>query len=466
MRDRTLIPFPGLWTCAARWLPGAPEYLAFAVGALLRLRLASSYDPRWGWDATPHLQYLEHIAEHGDLPPLHAFRTAYHPPLYYELGGAILRLGGSLEQVQAISIGAGLAALAFVWIALRRQFPGDRLARTTGLLLAAVLPCAIHVEGMVGNEALFIGIASGLLLLMPMTLNAVGKRRWALCGLVGVCLAAAMLTKVSALLLVAAWACGAVLDAWWTESSLRSRARRVAPALTAVFVCLALSLPAHARHFASSGRLFPTGYDSARFEGSLDGIPVWQRRSPGFFVGPCPQIFEEPYYRTCIEPQSHFWPVLVATTFVDYYGYRYAGDAGLGEPAIDILRRPIRTEMVPLMRASVVAGHVLAVAVFGGTAAALIVAWRRRSGARLALSGLPVAAILAQLYWATKFPYDEQGPVKGSYLQFASLPLFGAFGLAVSWLWRRPRLRILAVLQLAALAAVGVYSVAARVRGF
>ena len=43
--------------------PHLAEGAAFSVGLLLRLRLADSYGPQWGWDATPHLQYIEYLAE-------------------------------------------------------------------------------------------------------------------------------------------------------------------------------------------------------------------------------------------------------------------------------------------------------------------------------------------------------------------------------------------------------------------
>ena len=75
---------------------------------------------------------------------------------------------------------------------------------------------------------------------------------------------------------------------------------------------------------------------------------------------------------------------------------------------------------------------------------------------------VPVLAVVGQLHFAVKYPIDSEGMVKAIYLQFAAAPLCATFGVAVAWLWRRRRARILAVVELAAVAAVAVYAIACR----
>jgi hypothetical protein len=67
---------------------------------------------------------------------------------------------------------------------------------------------------------------------------------------------------------------------------------------------------------------------------------------------------------------------------------------------------------------------------------------------------VPVLAIAGQLHFAISFPVDKTGPVKGYYVQFAAPALYALFGLAVEWLLRRPRLRLLALLPVAGLGLV------------
>ena len=66
-------------------------------------------------------------------------------------------------------------------------------------------------------------------------------------------------------------------------------------------------------------------------------------------------------------------------------------------------------------------------------------------------------ATLNQLHFSIRFPYDNHGPTKGAYLQFAG-PLFCALAaLGIAWLWNRrhPITRLLAVVGMARDRAVG-----------
>jgi hypothetical protein len=158
--------------------------------------------------------------------------------------------------------------------------------------------------------------------------------------------------------------------------------------------------------------------------------------------------------------------VLVASTFGDYYNYRYAGRPRDGEPTIVVNRRDISLRSLSIMRASILAGFVVAISTVSG---AMVVAWRallQRNGATLAVLGASAAAVGGQLAFAVRWPHDEYGPIKGTYLQFASGPLFLVFGGVCSWLWRRPAWRPLVVLQLAAVGVLAAYSCFARWYGF
>jgi hypothetical protein len=90
-------------------------------------------------------------------------------------------------------------------------------------------------------------------------------------------------------------------------------------------------------------------------------------------------------------------------------------------------------------------------------------AWRRRAYGELVLLAAPLGALLGCLHFVIAYPLDNQGVIKGYYMQFASAPLVGLFGLAVDEMWRqRGARRALAVLLLAAVAPVALYTLYCR----
>ena len=95
--------------------------------------------------------------------------------------------------------------------------------------------------------------------------------------------------------------------------------------------------------------------------------------------------------------------------------------------------------------------------------------WRRRDDGepdpRFALLLAPLGALIGQLHFATKYPNDNFGPIKGGYLQFVAPVLCALFGVGVAWMWRRRarwRWRVPALAAMGAIALVAAYSVHAR----
>ena len=65
--------------------------------------------------------------------------------------------------------------------------------------------------------------------------------------------------------------------------------------------------------------------------------------------------------------------------------------------------------------------------------------------------------MLGHIHFATKYPNDDFGPIKGAYIQFVAPVLCGLFGLAVAWMWRRVWARAGAVVALISLMSVLIY---------
>lgn len=438
----------------------AAEPLALLVAIALRLRLAETYDPAWGYDFESHLGYLRHLAVHGALPPLHLFRTAYHPPLFYLAAAFVTRHGATLRGVRAIDLWAAIARLALLSVGLRRLLPESRLARIAALALAGLLPAALQVDGMLSNEAPETLFCTAALLCGALALGRQGRGRWGWSAGLAAALALALATKLSALALVALAFASALADGALARGTPRARIGRALPIALAAAVALAATLPIFALNRADSGHLLATGYDTVEPERAMAAqvrdVPYYRRRPASYLVSlGSGAIFARPFYPS---DASRFWPVLLASTFCDYYDYTFAGRPPAGDPGIPIHHGAITVRTLLWARRSVAAGVPIALATVAALAACAIWLFRRRDLARLFLVAAPVVAVLGQLHFAIQFPFDAEGPVKGAYLQFAAGPLFALFGVAVAWSARR-RLRwpILALLA-AAFALTAGYS--------
>jgi hypothetical protein len=262
-----------------------------------------------------------------------------------------------------------------------------------------------------------------------------------------------------------AFTLGIGLDLLWNkQDGVKAALRRHLPLASGLALTLALALPVHFRHYASTGVLFPTGYQTMG-PGPAESVPMWKRRSPGFYIDPCLSVIGRPYFPECSQPEARFWGLLVGTTFADYFNYSYAGMPSSDEPAVKLNFRGLSLSAISIMQASVAAGLLIAIATAAGLLTGLWRALRRRDVAIVVLCAMPILAIFGQLYFSVRYPYDGWGPVKGNYLLFASAPMFAAYGATCSWMWKRPRWRAVAALQACAVLVVAVYSIYARWHG-
>jgi hypothetical protein len=440
-----------------------PELAILLVAILVRVSMARTFSPQAGYDFVDHWGYVQWIAKHHSLPPIGLNYDSYSAPLYYLLAATLKIAGWGPPGIRGLSfLFAGLR-LALLWGALELFLPARRLARLTALALAAVLPTAVHVDGMLSNEPLSCLLCMAAIFGMPRLLRVGGARRLsvavgALCGL-------ALLAKVSGVMLLASLALTFAILVLQERTDRWELLRRSGPAVAVVFVvAFAISGWFYVRNHILYGKFVPTSYDSiAKAEQEpFEKIPYLDRRTAGFFVGLSGDIVQDPYYPTVAGiPSARFWPALTVTSFADYYVYGFAPLAAAGDPGVDRRGRLLSTAAFQLSRVSVAGGVLIALL----TAVTLLCCLRRlwRDGdERMVLLLFPLLAIAGQLHFAVQYPNDGMGPIKGAYLQFAAGPLFAMFGLGVDWLWRRSRsTRLLAMLggggALAATAAYTLY---------
>ena len=269
-------------------------------------------------------------------------------------------------------------------------------------------------------------------------------------------------------MLVLALILALALDLWRAPETWRRALRvRWKPLAIGAAIVVALSGWFFVRNQVLYGQPAPTGY-----EGSLRvnqapyaAIPYLYRRASDFYWHWDGAIFGHPYVPTGYRPRPRFFPVLVASTFADYYSYMFAGWAQT-TPSVLIGHRPVPVVAFDLSCLSVIGGTVIALLTLLAWFGAARALRRRPADPRVVLLIVPLLALLGQLHFATKYPDDDFGPIKGAYLQFVAPILCGLFGLAVAWMWRRVRARAGAVAALAALLLVLVYTVDCRLPHF
>jgi hypothetical protein len=459
-----------------RWLKrNGPETAIISLGVALRLSMLTNFDHRWSYDFSDHAVFIRFVATTFGLPPLDLTREAYHPPLFYFVAGALSRLGVGESRLGAISVVCGVLRLLVLRAVFARWLGRSSLAARVALLVAAVQPTSIHLEGMITGEGLSnLETAVVMWLLPPMFRPRITRGHgqtafpWARAVALGVVLAMALLTKVSALSTLFALGIGVGARVSWSVVA-RLRRLRAAQAsqpdgvwrfvggwVIVAAVVLALSGWYFARNQRLYGKAFLSGFDGPD-KGAMAGVwekPLRTRRPAEYFYCWSNDIYRYPYYASGVEPRSCFWPQLVASSWTDFYRYAFSYGRVAGA---------VQTPILQTARGSVVAGTLLAVTAAITTSLLLLRAWKRRNGAALALLFLPIVALVGQLYFATAFPIDSGGMVKGLYMQFASPPLYAAVGVAASWLRRRSRLGgVLAFVIIGSVAVVGAYSVACR----
>jgi hypothetical protein len=221
------------------------------------------------------------------------------------------------------------------------------------------------------------------------------------------------------------------------------------------------------RNVRDYGRPFVTTFDLKSQHWLVrpyDDVPVTDRRTLGFVVGWSQAIYSWPFWPAAVGEHPRFFPVAMASTFVDYWNFSFSGIDAAGRSPIFAGSRPMSPQVLAAARYAMLGGTVIMLA----SAAAWFVAMRRsllrKNFGAVSVLLVPLFTVLAALHFAISYPIDSYGVTKGVYMQFGAAPMYVLFGLAVDWARRRvPRWPLLALL-LASLWCVATYSFYCRLR--
>src|SRR5438309_3575573 len=184
--------------------------LAFAlmvvVGAAVRLNNVVTFPALRGFDGYGHFTYIWFMADQWRVPLPTSGWSFFHPPLYYALMAGIWTALAPMDAVLRLTIGTGFIALlglvhAFAIYAIARPyFPGQHVVHLLAAGLMLFVPVHLYAAEFLGNEALNSVLCTLSLVALLWVLQRPNVARAAL---LGACLGAAMLTKFTALAIVA-----------------------------------------------------------------------------------------------------------------------------------------------------------------------------------------------------------------------------------------------------------------------
>lgn len=162
----------------------------------------------FGFDASHHLDYIKYIQQHHTLPLPNQGVEMFQPPLFY-IGSAValslfnLSVGdpSGILVLRALTMFFGIVQFILVFFTLRLICPGRANLQLVGVGLAAFLPMQLYLSHYPTNETLA-GCLSSVSVYLCLRILIKGDNSWKSHALLGLIVGAALLTKVTAVLVV------------------------------------------------------------------------------------------------------------------------------------------------------------------------------------------------------------------------------------------------------------------------
>jgi tetratricopeptide (TPR) repeat protein len=179
---------------------------AVVVSLAVRLNNVVAFPGMRAPDGFGHFTYIWHLATTGTVPLATAGWSFFHPPLYYAWMAAVWNVFSTADGAARLQIGtavlaaAGLVHAAVAFAFVRRRHPGRPVLAAAAAGFVLFLPVQLYTAGYLGNEALHAVLASLSLLA---TIRLVERPTAARASVLGLLLGLAMLTKFTALAIVA-----------------------------------------------------------------------------------------------------------------------------------------------------------------------------------------------------------------------------------------------------------------------
>ena len=161
-----------------------------------------------GFDARPHVDYIEYLQKHKALPLPNEGWEMFQPPLYYVISAAALSLfdlsvtdAAAGTVLRLLTMLFGITQFVLVFLSLRLLFPKQLGRQLVGLVLAAFLPMNLYLSHYVTNET-FAALLVSVSIYLCLRILKAGTNSWASFSALGFVIGAAVLTKFTAVLAI------------------------------------------------------------------------------------------------------------------------------------------------------------------------------------------------------------------------------------------------------------------------
>jgi hypothetical protein len=393
---------------------GGVRWLVLGAWALLAANNVHALPYSVGYDVDAHLQYVEFIVRKRGIPFADQGWQMFQAPLYHLVSAPLYlvfrQLLSPVEAALALRVVPLLCGALQVEIChrlVRRLHPRREDLQALGTVLGGLLPINVYLSQNLSNEPLMALFASALILLaLDLLHDHAARFRARTFLLIGTLLGAAVLTKVTAVLLLPVLACLVARAAWLRFAAPRETLRRAAWALGLVLApALLVAGWYYARNWWVLGAPVVGGWDPER------GYVWWQEpgyRTLGQFLG-FGSALAYPVYSAV----HGFWDGFYSTLWLD----GYAGSAVEFDVSplwnFDFLLASAWLSLLPVAALAVGAAAILATP-----------ARSARSGDLFALLWL-ASFVLAMALLALRIP--SFSTVKASYT-LAALTAYAAVG--------------------------------------
>lgn len=272
---------------------------AVAVAAAVGVRVWNALTDAlmWGYDAWGHVAYVLFLDLYRAVPWADQGWSYFHPPLHYALGWVLAQFGSGDVLVRGLSLLGGAASLLVAGLAAQvarmaaPDRPGLPLLAFTAV---AFLPVQLIVGSMPGNE-MTLGALSAAALVTFIANERRSSPSWALDGLCGALVGAALLAKFSGLMPLLVVVASLGLRPLLTADGRHLLLRNLGRAALIAAVAGTLAFPYYARNLRAFGTPFELsrGYPLiAQVEGDqppgVREISDYLRISPKMFHDPNP----------------------------------------------------------------------------------------------------------------------------------------------------------------------------------
>jgi hypothetical protein len=292
--------------------PSRVRWLLFALWAILAINNILKLTLDIGMDIQQHYEYIEYVASTGRIPLATEGWQMFQSPLYYVLSALLWKfplsrwfdMTTAMMMLRVIPLLCGLLQVELAYRASRYVFPGRQGLQIWGTIIGGLLPMNLYISQVVGNEPLSGLFSAGAVVigffLLTSEREIIPERYFLLLGAV---LGLALLTKVTAVLLVPL----AVMLVVYVLNKRRQSFRYILLRVLLVGgIIFAVAGWYYIRNWIELGRPFVGGWESS----------VWWQ-DPGYRTGSDFLSFGRSLSAPIYSAVQGFWDSLYSTLWLD-----------------------------------------------------------------------------------------------------------------------------------------------------